>query len=64
MSLQKHEERNAEQDTVSAFEKQRPVNPSVVLAELFELLEEYAPLWYTEEHHNRIEIALRIQRRA
>lgn len=64
MSLQKHEERNAVQDAVSAFEKQRPVNPSEVLAELFELLEEYAPLWYTEEHHNRIEIALRIRRRA
>ena len=21
--------------------------------ELFQLLEEYAPIWYTEEHHNR-----------
>jgi len=21
--------------------------------ELFELLEEYAPVWYTEQHHNR-----------
>jgi len=24
-----------------------------VLLELFNLLEQYAPVWYTEEHHNR-----------
>jgi hypothetical protein len=29
-----------------------------VLEELFELLEEYAPTWYTEEHHNRAMAAL------
>lgn len=29
-------------------------------AELFELLEEYAPFWYTEQHHNRAIAALRI----
>jgi len=28
--------------------------------ELFELLEDYAPSWYTEEHHNRAETARRI----
>jgi hypothetical protein len=27
--------------------------------ELFNLLEEYAPSWYTEEHHNRAVAALR-----
>jgi hypothetical protein len=26
---------------------------------LYELLETYAPEWYTEEHHNRAEAALR-----
>lgn len=29
------------------------------LAELFELLEEYAPSWYSEAHHNRAVRALR-----
>jgi hypothetical protein len=34
--------------------------PSVrtVLEEVFELLEDYAPLWYTEEQHDRILAAL------
>ena len=32
-----------------------------VLTELFELLEEYGPAWYTEEHHNRIIAALKNQ---
>ena len=26
---------------------------------LYDLLEAYAPVWYTEEHHNRTEAALR-----
>jgi len=29
------------------------------LAELHNLLEEYAPSWYTEEHHDKAESALR-----
>ena len=33
-------------------------NPKVVLKELLELLEEYGPLWYTEDLHNRINSAL------
>jgi hypothetical protein len=28
--------------------------------ELFELLEEYAPTWYTEQHHERAFSALRV----
>jgi hypothetical protein len=32
-----------------------------VCRELFNLLEAYAPLWYTEEHHNRAVAALRIR---
>ncbi len=35
-----------------------PVTPSVVLKELFELLEDYAPMWYTEEQHDRAVAAL------
>jgi len=30
----------------------------VVLEELFKLLEDYAPAWYSEEHHNRAVAAL------
>ena len=33
-----------------------------VLAELYELLEEYGPTWYSEELHHRAEAALRILR--
>ena len=29
-----------------------------VLSELRKLLEDYAPAWYTEEHHRRVELAL------
>jgi hypothetical protein len=29
-----------------------------VLEELFQLLEDYAPTWYTEAHHNRAVAAL------
>lgn len=32
------------------------------LAELYELLEEYSPTWYTEEMHHRAEAALRVLR--
>jgi len=33
-------------------------NPKAILADLFELLEDYGPVWYTEEHHNRAVAAL------
>lgn len=33
--------------------------PLTVLKELFQLLEDYAPAWYTEELHNRAVAALR-----
>ena len=37
-----------------------PTAPSVrtVLEEVFQLLEDYGPLWYTEKHHDRILAAL------
>ena len=31
-----------------------------VLRDLFNLLEQYAPTWYTKEHHNRAVAALRV----
>jgi hypothetical protein len=30
-----------------------------VLQELYQLLEDYSPVWYTEEHHDRVAGALR-----
>lgn len=35
-----------------------PVTERSVLEELFNLLEDYAPSWYTEQHHNRAIAAL------
>ena len=35
-----------------------------VFRELFNLLEQYAPVWYTEEHHNRALAALRALKEA
>ena len=34
------------------------MRPKAVLKELFDLLESYAPSWYTEEHHKRVATAL------
>lgn len=36
----------------------KPASGNAVLRELFELLEDYAPSWYTEELHNRAAAAL------
>ena len=38
-------------------------NAKDVLAELFQLLEEFAPTWYTEDHHNRALAALQSHNR-
>ncbi len=42
----------------SRLKQQQAVDPKAVLAELFELLEDYGPGWYTEVHHNRAVAAL------
>ena len=34
------------------------VDPLAVLSELFELLQDYAPTWYTEDLHGRTAAAL------
>lgn len=36
----------------------RPLTAKEALAELIELLEDYAPIWYTEEQHKRALAAL------
>lgn len=38
--------------------EQWPASPEAVLEELFLLLEEYGPQWYTEDHHDRAVAAL------
>lgn len=48
----------SEHEESDAFQTQSP-SAAEVLLELFNLLEQYAPIWYTEEHHNRAEAALR-----
>jgi hypothetical protein len=35
-----------------------PMTPLAVLQELFELLEDYSPIWYTQENHDRAVAAL------
>lgn len=47
-----HRKQNSELDASALTARE-------VLEELFLLLEEYAPTWYTEEHHNRAVAALR-----
>jgi hypothetical protein len=39
---------------------QGPANPAEVLKELFELLEEYGPGWYTEDLHDRAVAAMQM----
>jgi hypothetical protein len=41
------------------LEDARTPTEKEALAELFALLEDYAPSWYTEEHHTRALSALR-----
>ena len=45
--------------TPSSEDAERVPSAREVLEELFQLLEDYAPVWYTEEHHNRAVAALR-----
>lgn len=43
---------------LSGKDHQAKLDPRDVLEEVFLLLEDYGPTWYTEEHHNRIVAAL------
>jgi hypothetical protein len=45
-------------NAICSLEPQLARSPRAVLEELFELLEDYAPTWYTLEHHNRAVAAL------
>ena len=41
-----------------SFDQRLLLSPKAILKELYELLEDYGPVWYTEEHHNRAVAAL------
>ncbi len=44
--------------SIISIDQCKPANGNAVLRELFELLQDYAPNWYTEELHNRAAAAL------
>ena len=46
---------------ISYPERPNKVTAEEALRDLFELLEEYSPTWYTEEHRNKAAAALRIR---
>ena len=48
----------ARSTSVASMDSHSSAEASAALRELFELLEDYAPAWYTEEHHNRAAAAL------
>lgn len=58
MNISEVEYRASEKNNIKNCQDLRSPSASEVLAELVELLEEYAPSWYTEEQHNRAMTAL------
>lgn len=58
VSLLALDEANETERGYGNLESRQAVNPKVILEELFELLEEYGPAWYTEDHHRRAVAAL------
>jgi len=48
---------------VSEMERDR-VLLTKAFTEIYELLEEYAPAWYTQEHHERVKAALSLLSKA
>jgi hypothetical protein len=59
VSLQRIEERNEVADSERDFEQRGVDEARETLVELFDLLEEYAPRWYTESHHARALAAIK-----
>jgi hypothetical protein len=52
--------RSIEDEVVELRNSQRELLRALQI--LFDLLEQYAPSWYTEEHHNQALAALRLHR--
>lgn len=48
-------------EVVAINSDSRGVSPTVALRKLYELLEAYSPMWYTEEAHDLARAALREQ---
>ena len=48
------------QSDIANVLRAKSVFTATVLREFFNLLEEHAPVWYTEQHHDRAVIALRL----
>ncbi len=59
MNLERWDQTNPKNGKhASATKEPTASDVRTVLEEVFELLEDYAPLWYTEEQHDRIVAAL------
>lgn len=43
---------------LETYRDEQPIEIRTVLQELYFLLESYAPVWYTQEHHDRAVRAL------
>lgn len=59
VSLQRIDVRNAVQSREHDFEPREVAEARDTLVELFDLLEEYSPRWYTEKHRGRALAAIR-----
>lgn len=58
MRAQKAENMFAAKYSSRSSEQPLPADARTVLKELFVLLEEYGPTWYTQDHHDRAVMAL------
>jgi hypothetical protein len=59
VSLQRIEERSEVADRERDFEQREVAEARETLVALFDLLEEYAPKWYTESHRARALAAIK-----
>jgi hypothetical protein len=58
MNVEQVEDMQMNEISSDDFDTREPASPKAVLEELFMLLEDYGPVWYTEEHRNSILTAL------
>ena len=58
MAIQQSIEISEGKSTPITLDQRRPSGPKAILEDLYELLEEYGPSWYTKEHHDRALAAL------
>jgi hypothetical protein len=58
MGLQQLRAATTVRASVGSLKDKTSITAHAVLQEMFELLEEYAPIWYTEDLHNRAKAIL------